>query len=180
MLADGAQTVITRLMEEHNALIEQLPAREVSIKANAAASFRKTLLLSAASYFEVRMSDAVTDAFSEATDHSDALVGFVRSKAIERRYHDWFDWNARNANRFFSAFGSGFRSFMQERTEGVGSRQESIRAFLEIGKLRNQLVHENFASYYLDKTVDEIYQLYEKAIDFVDAFLDDLREYLRR
>ena len=136
------------------------------------------MVLSAASYFEVRLSETITDVFSEATNHSDALVEFVRSKAVARRYHDWFDWDRRNANRFFSAFGSGFKSFMEEQVNNSEEIQESIRAFMELGDLRNQLAHQNFASFPLEKTVLEIFDMYKKALGFVDAFPDTLREYL--
>ena len=99
--------------------------------------------------------------------------------AIERRYHVWFDWRAHNANKFFRAFGSSFESFMKERVRLAYELDDSIRAFLEIGNLRNQMVHENFAVFYLDKTVPEIIDLYKKALGFVNAFPDDLRGYLR-
>ena len=65
----------------------------------------------------------------------------------------------RNANSFFRAFGNNFQSFMAERVRSTAELEESIRAFLEIGKLRNQLVHENFADFQLDKTVNEIVEL---------------------
>jgi hypothetical protein len=47
--------------------------------------------------------------------------------------------------------------------------QESILAFLEIGHLRNILVHSNFASYtYEQKTTNDIYKLFETALPFID------------
>ena len=179
MVSYNSTDIVGSLMEEHNALVALLPSQEISLRVSVDAAFRKTLLLSAASYFEVRMSEAIINVFSEETNHSEALVEFVRVKAVERRYHDWFDWDKRNANKFFSAFGSSFRSFMEKRVTEAGSLQEAIRAFMEIGALRNQLVHKNFALFPLDKTVPEIFEMYQKALGFVDAFPDDLREYLR-
>ena len=166
-------------MAEHNALIALLPQEEISIRVNADAAFRKTLIMSAASYFEVRMSEAVIDIFSEATGASEAMVEFVRAKAIKRRYHEWFDWDSLNANKFFSAFGSTFRSFMNDRLKEDHKLEESIRAFIEIGSFRNHLSHENFVSFYLPKTVSEIFDMYQKAIDFVDSFPEMLRGYLQ-
>lgn len=44
-----------------------------------------------------------------------------------------------------------------------------MKSFLEIGHLRNILVHSNFASYsLLDKTVEEIYELYNEGLGFVE------------
>ena len=50
-----------------------------------------------------------------------------------------------------------------------------MKAFLEIGNLRNQLVHENYADFRLDKTVDEIYGLYRTALYFLRVFPDAIR-----
>ncbi len=44
---------------------------------------------------------------------------------------------------------------------------EAVAAFLELGDLRNLLVHENFAAYLLEKTSEEIYKLYRQALRFV-------------
>ena len=54
---------------------------------------------------------------------------------------------------------------------------EAIRAFLELGQMRNELVHENFATFALEKTSEEIYALYSKAVPFVEAFPLHLREF---
>jgi hypothetical protein len=53
----------------------------------------------------------------------------------------------------------------------------AIRAFLELGNLRNQLVHQDYATFPLEKTSDEIYQLYQDALYFVDAFPGCLDEF---
>jgi len=44
---------------------------------------------------------------------------------------------------------------------------ESIKAFMEIGRERNLLVHSDYASYLINKTPEEIYTLYQKAHEFV-------------
>jgi len=61
----------------------------------------------------------------------------------------------------------------------VGSSPElerSIRAFLEVGQQRNRLAHQNFASFALEKTSDEIFALYKQALPFVDRIGDELRK----
>ena len=54
----------------------------------------------------------------------------------------------------------------------------SISSFLELGRIRNQLVHQNFAIFPLDKTVNEIYQLYNNALVFIEVFPVKLQEYI--
>ena len=54
--------------------------------------------------------------------------------------------------------------------------QLSIKAFLEVGRERNRLVHQNFASFVLEKTAAEIFELYEHALYFVDLIPTRLRQ----
>ena len=54
----------------------------------------------------------------------------------------------------------------------------AVKSFLELGQLRNELTHLNFANYPLDKTVDEIYALYQEANVFVETFLTNLRDFV--
>lgn len=176
MVSDSSTDIIELLVEDHKALMALIPLQEVSIRSRADASFAKTLLLAAASYFETRMTEAVIDVFRTETNQ-EALVDFVRRTAVSRRYHDWFDWTARNANKFIGAFGSDFKEYIDE---WARSHQESIRSFLEIGSSRNELVHENFAVFSLSKTVDDIFDLYQEALVFVDGFPQELRNYLQR
>ena len=46
-----------------------------------------------------------------------------------------------------------------------------MKAFLEIGNLRNQLAHQNLLCFNLEKTFDELIDLNKKAL----AFLEYLR-----
>ncbi len=89
----------------------------------------------------------------------------------------YFDWNALNANTFFAHFGEEYKKNAKERVEKDEGLKESIRAFLEIGSLRNKLVHHNYATFVLEKTADEIYRLYRVALKFMDFIPESLRSY---
>ena len=65
---------------------------------------------------------------------------------------------------------------MTQETAGSDELKQSIKAFLEIGNVRNQLVHQNFASFSLEKTAAEIYALYKCALYFVDLIPTRLRQ----
>jgi hypothetical protein len=52
--------------------------------------------------------------------------------------------------------------------------KSSVEAFLELGFLRNCLVHQNFAGYVFEKTNEEVYALYQRASVFVDRVLQAL------
>ena len=52
----------------------------------------------------------------------------------------------------------------------------SVAAFLELGNERNRLVHQNYATFPMEKTLDEIYLLYRRALTFVDLLPTALRD----
>ena len=166
-------------MADHRQLIAHLEfSGEVSLQSKVNSAFAKTLLLSVASYFESKITDSVIQVFQDTTSNSDALVAFVRSKAVTRRYHEWFAWDRRNANHFFGAFGPDFSNFMQDKMDSEPAINDSIRAFLELGNLRNRLVHQNYAVLQLDKTVEEVYLSYQIANRFVESIPNYIREHI--
>ncbi len=140
-------------------------------------NFPKALLLAAASHFEKRLTEAVKEFAREVTTVDHPLVSLIETKAVERQYHTWFDWDKRNANKFFRLFGNAFRQHAEKKVDRNDLLNESIRAFLDIGRERNELVHEDFAGFQMNKTSEEIYGLYRSAAVFVDWFPQVIREF---
>lgn len=172
-------SVVDRLYRDNRDLLDYLQRNgEISYQVEVDSNFRKTLLLSAASYFESIVKDILLEFFKEQTNNSDIVLSFIENKAIERQYHTYFNWEGNNANSFFGLFGEGFRDFMRIEVRTNKQLDDSIRAFLKLGNTRNQLVHQNFASFTLESTADEIYQLYQQAAYFIDVLPLKLREYL--
>lgn len=171
-------TVVDDLHESFAGLLSVLDeAGEVSLRAVADENFRKSLLLAAASYFEHRMTDTVMSFVEDATNRNVLVAALVRNKAVSRQYHTWFQWEGSNANSFFGLFGSDFRDFMRQRVKTDDELDGSVRAFLELGRERNRLVHQDFGTFPLEKTTQEIHTLYMRAMLFVDAVPDALREF---
>ena len=171
-------TVVDRLQDEFSGLIAVLDkAGEISFRSTADDNLRKALLLAAASYFEHRMMDAVLSFVSKTTNNDVLITSLVRNKAVSRQYHTWFNWDAKNANSFFGMFGDGFRDFMKQKVRDDDELDASIRAFLELGSDRNRLVHQDFGSFSLEKTSEEIYALYGRAMTFIGAFPGALHEF---
>mgnify|MGYP003381678456 CR=1 FL=1 len=171
-----SQTPIDRLYEESSSVIEALGRDEPSLAVAAGDNFRKVLVLAAASYFEHRVSTCVLDFVRERANGNSLIVGFVMNKAISRQYHTWFKWDETNANHFFGLFGVPFKQMMVERIKASDDLRVSICAFLEVGNERNKLVHQDFASFALEKTLEEIYALYRKSLLFVDGLGTHLRD----
>jgi RiboL-PSP-HEPN len=171
------QTAIDRLYEEAAAVIRVLQqGSEVSLQVTAGDHFRKALLLGAASYFEQQVCACVLGFVRERSAGSLLLESFVRNKAVARQYHTWFQWDARNANYFFGLFGSEFKTLMEKRVSESDDLRAAIRAFLEVGNERNKLVHQDYATFSLEKTFDEIYLLYQMALGFVETLPIALRD----
>jgi RiboL-PSP-HEPN len=163
-------TPIDRLYNEAIATVALLQKQsQISLQVAASDNFRKALLLATASYFEDRVCNAVLDFVRDRAKGSALIENFVRNKAIARQYHSWFSWEANNANQFFSLFGQEFRTLMGTRVRESPEMQLAVRAFLELGNERNRLVHLNYATFPMEKTLDEVYQLYKTSIVFVEA-----------
>jgi HEPN superfamily RiboL-PSP-like protein len=170
-------TPVDRLYREASEVVEALQKTpEVSLQLVAADHFRKSLLLAAASYFEHLICDCVVKFVRERSGGSTLVESFVRNKAIARQYHTWFQWEGNNANQFFGLFGSDFKSAMGSRIREVEEMQSSVRAFLELGNERNRLVHQDYATFQMEKTLDEIYILYQSALKFVETLPAALRD----
>jgi len=149
---------------------------EVSLEVSASNHFRKALLMAAASYFEHRVSQHVMEYISEFSEGTPMIVNFVKNKAVSRQYHTWFAWKENNANQFFSLFGDQFKEYMNKKIQNSDDLKASIQGFMEIGRLRNSLVHQDYATYLMDKTLDEIYTLYKSALKFVENLPDCFRQ----
>ena len=181
MTAQFADHPIAAMVAEHRQLIEHLQSTgAISLKNAVEPAFAKTLLISAASYYEHRMTEVLVGLYESDSNGPTALAEFVRRQAIGRRYAQLFSWGANNANGFFGSFGSGFRAYMEQKVRNDRNLDESIKAFLELGKFRNDMVHGDYMNFPLDKTIDEIFELCQKANIFVEGFADNVTEYLGR
>ena len=170
------ETPVDRLFSESSLVIQALGQNEPSLVIAASDNFRKSLLLAAASYFEYRVSNCVADFVHERTSGAILVVAFVKNKAISRQYHTWFNWTDSNANQFFGLFGGEFKQMMVDRVKASEELKTSVQAFMELGSERNKLIHQDFASYAMEKTLDEIYSLYRQALTFVEGIASHLRE----
>lgn len=169
-------TAIDRLYAEAVEVINILKnVPQLSLHVAAADHFRKALLLASASYFEQRISDCVLRFVSDRAKGSILVENFVRNQAVARRYHTWFKWDENNANQFFGMFGDEFKSIMKTKIAGSLDMQSAVKAFLEVGNERNKLVHQDYATFPMEKTLEEIYSLYLAALLFVEALPSELQ-----
>jgi hypothetical protein len=148
---------------------------EISFATEYKGQFAKILLLACASYFETRIANVVLDTLD--TKNCSLTHSFISKKALSRQYHTLFDWKGKNANSFFGLFGEDFREFMKKRVTEDESLKNSIKDFLELGHLRNQLVHDNYATVTLSLTVEDINEKFISAQSFVSKIEPFSHEY---
>lgn len=164
-----ADSVIDKIYSDHLALTQYLGGQaEPSFNGMIDDDFRKLLALSVASLFEHIITEAVLKFCTIKGAGDPGLFSLVRMKAVERQYFTYFDWNSRTANTFFKLFGEPLGTSMKEEVKGDTALKAGCDAFLELGYLRNCLVHQNFASFSFEKTAQEVYEEYKLVTKFVD------------
>lgn len=170
---------ISSLHRSHSEIRQYLLDRkEVSYASAIEEITPKVLLLAAASMFEAEVTEGLV-AFAERQGASSVMREFLRRKALERQYHAMFDWTASNLNKFWALFGTAFATYARNLVRSDESLDKSIRAFIEVGSLRNQMVHLNYLVFELDKTADEVLATATAAYEFVSrlpAILDGFVE----
>lgn len=182
--APDANNRIDELWNDHRELVSHLQSdNQLRLISRVQESFTKTLLIAVASHFEVQLTRTIYELYLEMTQGAEVLAQFVRKQAIGRRFAQLFDWgdetrSTRNANHFYRLFGADFAVYMGRRVQDDQYLDDSVKAFLEIGNLRNRMVHGNYAEFQLEKTVDEVYELYQTATNFVYTFPIAMREFV--
>lgn len=122
----------------------------------------KTLLLAGASYFERRIISSIGDHINAVTE-SRVLRHFTFHQAVERKFFSLFDFNGgpKNINAFFKKFGPEYSKWAK--TDVAARKDIDQLAFLNFCSLRNSLVHNNYATYSINKTLDEVWGEFRKA-----------------
>ena len=133
--------------------------------------YKKNLILSAASYFECQICEAIKEYAKRVSTADKRIVRLIEKKVLERQYHTLFDWDRKNTNAFWSLFGEDTKTRVRSQLDADDNIEyrDAELAFLEVGRLRNQLVHQNYAEYMVqDLTATEIYKKYERACKFLE------------
>lgn len=169
--------VVESIIEEYKGIVDFLAGqKQPSLQSDVNKYFTKILVLSAASYFEEQIQTILVEFVSAASSKDPLVTSFLKKKAINRQYHTYFNWTGKNANSFFTLFGDEFKRKLEAEIKADAKLDKSVKAFLEIGDLRNRLVHNNFAAYSLNpKTSDEIFKLYEEAVNFINLVKEKLK-----
>lgn len=163
-----ANSPIDGLISDHERLLQHLlDTGETSYHATLESTIPKVFLIAAASWMEDQVKQILLDFFKETTHSNEATQAFIRRTVIDRGFHTLFDWDARSPSRFFANFGEEVKKTSADLYKNDAGYAAECSAFLELGDLRNQVVHRNYASFTLEKTSGEVGDLYRLANKFV-------------
>lgn len=132
--------------------------------------YAKSLLIAAASNLEEQVKGLLLTAFQ--SHGRPELREFIRKAVVARGYHALFDWEAKNSNKFFGLFGDEAKERLRTTRISDSTFELAESSFLELGRARNQLVHGDFASFYLELTPEEIIQKYRETEAFIQRIED--------
>lgn len=148
---------------------------EVSFLSYIEPNLAKIFLLQCASFHESEVLE-ILKIFSSEKSKSPKLSNFVTKFMVERQYDKLFMWEQsnKNVNKFLAFFGQDFKEECLTEIENNAVLEDGIKSFIEIGSLRNTLIHNNLANFTLNKTIEEIYEMHNKAIIFIQYIKNKL------
>lgn len=167
MITESGQHAVEALYDDYEALRDDL-AHLPSSLASINRAYHKHLLVAAASSLEDIAKHHVPSLFREYGNAR--LAEFIANQVMSRGFHTLFDWKAQSAQGFFSFFGKdcgrAFKATMKKDSE----LKLQHDAFMNLGSLRNQVVHNDFAGYHIDLTPQEVMEKYRLGRQFIEQF----------
>ncbi|TFD30286.1 HEPN domain-containing protein [Cryobacterium cryoconiti] len=159
---------VESLYEDYQGLVGDVSAKSPSGLAALNRSYHKLLLVAAASSLEGHVK-RITQAFFMAHG-SHEISQFVSKQVLARGYHGLFDWKAESAQPYFTSFGEACGKGFKARLKKDDQLKADHDAFMKLGNLRNLVVHNDYATYTIELTPDEVMASYRKAVNFTGRF----------
>lgn len=164
--AKGAPAV-EGLYADYVALVEEVAESPSGLSA-VNRTYNKHLVVAAASSLEDFVKESVPDIFVRRGN--DRIGAFVTKQVFARGYHTLFDWKAGTAQPFFTSFGTECASAFKIALRADDDLKAEHDAFMLLGHLRNEIVHNDFASKSIDQTPVEVIGKYRLGLLFVGRF----------
>lgn len=157
----------------HKAVVDFLIANEQpSFASDTNNNFRRSLILAIASSFEHEITGIIAEIPSVHAGGNPIMAGLIEQKVIPRQYHTYFDWEKKNANKFFAMFGAEYAELAKASVAANVDLDQAVKDFLTLGDTRNRLVHLDYVNFDIEKSPEDIIVMYRSARKFV-AFLRD-------
>jgi hypothetical protein len=153
-----------RHVEMHRYLMAQ---GEVSFASDLNTTFTRSLVLAIASYFEHELTAIMREVPVKHAAGNPFITAMLEKHVIAFKYHTWFDWKDLKAGNFFALFGPDFKKAVEAKLKTSAADAEALMAFLQVGSLRNRLVHQNYVQFDITKTPEELHKEFHKALRFM-------------
>ena len=168
-------TDIETFYASHKAVVDFLIAQgQPTFASDTNNNFRRSLILAIASSFEHEIANMICEIPAVHAGSNLIVKGLVEEKVIPRQYHTYFDWEKKNANKFFSMFGSEYSELARKRVGADLTLEQAVKDFLALGDTRNWLVHLDYVNFDIEKSPDDIISMYRSATIFISFVRETL------
>lgn len=158
---------VEKFYERHQALYEfLLTSGEVSFASDFTETYTRGLVLAIASYFEHDITEILTEIPEKRGGGDPVVTAMIVRQAISRKYHTYFDWEKLKPGPFWALLGEDFKAQAVKDVKADDAVEKGIQAFLELGQLRNNLVHQNYVQFTVNKTPGELIDQFRSALAF--------------
>lgn len=98
------------------------------------------------------------------------MAAFVAKRVMARNYAQLFEWKSQTAQGFFTSFGETCANNFRRALKSDELLKIQHDAFMYLGHLRNEVVHNDYAVFSIDLTPEEIIYLYRDGLAFTGRF----------
>ncbi len=137
-------------------------------------NIKKMLIISGESQIEVQLKSIIKE-FIGAQSKSAAVPELVNTEILERGLFRLLDIDKRQLSypgikRFLGKWGETFKDACFSEIQNNTSLQDDAVSFMQLFMTRNQILHKGYLSGSLDKSLEDCYELYKGAENFISEF----------
>ncbi|MCY4673132.1 MAG: hypothetical protein OXD43_05085 [Bacteroidetes bacterium] len=140
--SEPQESYVERLWNNLADLEQILLKEDAKILVDTRSAFAKAMVLAAGNWLERRTRSVLED-FATSVSSQQTLVYFVRTGALDRKFHMLFDWNSGKVNSFLGKFGPDFKKNADQAIKENDSVLRASLDFMELVAERNELAHSS-------------------------------------
>ena len=140
--SEPQESYVERLWNNLADLEQHIAKEDATLLVDTRSTFAKTMILAAGNWLERRTVHVLVD-FATSASSGQTLVSFVKTGALERRFHTLFDWNSGNVNSFLGKFGKDFRNKVKLAVQENNDVLLASHDFVNLVAERNALAHSS-------------------------------------
>ena len=123
-------------------LEQNVPKYDPMILVDTRSVFAKTMILAAGNWLERRTLHVLVD-FANSVASQPTLAYFVKTRALDRKFHTLFDWESGKVNSFLGKFDTGFKEKVLQAVQENNDVLLASHDFVNLVAQRNVLAHSS-------------------------------------